>query len=260
MAPSNQRIEAVSWPGDGERLFVPLQDGRIAAIEARTGAVQYSTSNHSGATIGLEVSPDGTDLISVDTHGEFIRWSPATLVELDRFIPPPELGAANVPRDEIAFARSSSRFAAVGNDGLVLIHERASANPWRSLVADAIQLQDVAISDGDDLVAALANNNVIHVWRLDSGEKLATANLSGLWTLDPEGWNAGDGRNWRAEKLSWLAEGHTLAVSLAAGKALLIDMEDESWTSRIEGVLGNAGPTDSESTPNLVQRARRWFE
>ena len=243
---SSQRIEAVVLSADGRRLFVPLRDGRgVAGVELKGEGVRYSDGNPAAADmLGLSAVPGAPELLAVDVHGRFSLYSTQTLGRLAHFAPPADMGRG-IARDELDHSHDGKAFFAVGNDKLVLIGKGHPPTDWHALtLGDVAQIQDVAISGDDAMLAALANDNTLRVWSAPRGSAFDAVhpyleiNLAGVAVLDPEGWRGADQKWLRTEKLCWLPNGHRLAVSTAAGKAIVIDLDRGAWRRRLANLLG----------------------
>jgi len=232
----NQRIDALRWGKGGAQVYAPLYDGRIASLDPRTGLIRYSKGRHNESALGLAIAPDGT-LISSDALGQLIRWAPETLEQIGTFPDPPQLNGDRISRDGLSFTQDGKQLAVVGNDGKVLIYDLDSQAVTGILETNAVQVQDVAYSGDDALIAALTNEGQVHVWSVRSGEPFATVNLKKIQTRNPGFWPPTP-PGWRAAKIAWLADHRTLGVSTSAAKALLISFDTALWAAESDSVFG----------------------
>jgi WD40 repeat protein len=233
---SNQPINRVRWKKGGEQVFAPLYDGRVASLAPLTGLIRYSKGHHNEAALGLAIAPDGS-LISSDAIGQLIRWAPETLEQNDPFPDPSQVNRDRISRDGLSFTQDGRHLAVVGNDGKVLIYNLGTRRVTCFFETNADQLQDVAYSGDDALIAALTNKSKVHVWSVRSGEAFATINLKDIAKGNPWFWPQ-QPLSWEARNIIWLADHRTLAVSTSAGKALLINFDDARWETEIGFLFG----------------------
>jgi|GEM_PF-2913163 len=59
---------------DGGRLFLGRGDGVVQVLDAATGRERIAFTAHSGAVVGLALSPDGRRLLTSSTDGEVRAW------------------------------------------------------------------------------------------------------------------------------------------------------------------------------------------
>jgi WD40 repeat protein len=257
---TDRSIALPAWSPDATLLAVPLADGRVRLINARTGAtLSFFVGLHGPASFPA-FSPDGHSLAAGGSDGTVLVWDLATKHPLGM---PFQHGGGTV--QDVAFSPDGKTLAAASFDGTLNIYDIATHRTLHTYGIHQGVFLNVAFSpDGKTLAAAssqgailiaatterplrapLAGNTtvVLQVAFSRDGRTLATTGLDGnvilydVATSQPIGepLDAGDGGS---EAVAFTPDGQTLASSYQHGEVLFWDIDPNSWQRRACATAG----------------------
>ncbi len=163
-------VTALAVAPDGARIAAGFWDGRLAMIDAASGAARAQQA-HGGRLSGLVFLPSG-DLATVGADLRFARWSADLSL----------LASAGLPDLPNGLARSGDRLAVIFAEGaLRLFSEEGDLLPERFLSERPL----VALAATPDTVAAAAVDGAI--WLLEADTLNLRAGIEGgagpVWAL-----------------------------------------------------------------------------
>jgi len=253
--PQTDNIALPAWSPDATTLAVPLADGRVRLVSAKTGAALGQFTGLRGPAGFPAFSPDGHALAAGGADGTVLVWDVATKRPLGA---PFQDGAGAI--QDVAFSPDAKVLAVSSLDGTLKMYDVATRRALHTYdVRGGVVLVIAFSPDGKTLAAAsspdgailidTATGRLLHAplaGRSDivlavafsrDGRTLATGSIDGTVILydaatrqpigDPL--DAGDGE---AEAVAFTPDGGTLAGSYHDGQVVLWDIDPDSWQQR----------------------------
>ncbi len=167
-ADSNEqvRFDLVKWmPSEGEAdrrgwewyLLNSIQFGAERLLHGHAKPVQDIAS-----------SPDGKQLVSIDSEGMLVLWDAATGAKRGSF------QADDVEGTAVAWSPQGNQFATAGVDGTIKLWQADRLDKPRRLSQHTNRVNGMAFSPTGDRLASASDDHTAIVWNLETGESATT--------------------------------------------------------------------------------------
>jgi WD40 repeat protein len=185
-----QRIEAIAFSADGQRLLACGDKGIVQALTLRPGHRFTSLGMQSGPTVGVAFSPDGQHLGTISEGaiepkggkgpGEVAVW----VLKDKRLLH--AVRAQTRGKGQVAFTRDGKYLAfTTGDDrtapatpGEVRLLSLASGQVERALRGHLGAVSCLAVSPDGKLIAAGSRDWRVRAWEIETGEELMSLRVT----------------------------------------------------------------------------------
>ena len=198
------RLWAMTYSEDGRTILTLDMHGRIAGWDAAARPEEDAIITQGPRTMPLGFSADGATLATIDETGMLRFWDMRQRRELKSRGATLDLTGVFMRDFEIispALSPDLARLALGMVDGRVQLRHlpKQESSFWN---AHAMRIRNVAFSPDNHLLATVADDGIVKLWRVDSGDLLAEAGVPGPLAGDEY-----------AVPLVWSGDGRTLAVA-----------------------------------------------
>jgi WD40 repeat protein len=135
-------------------------------------------SGHEGAVLGVDISADGSRVVSAGEDGSVRLWRAANGGSGQI------LHSGGTSETDVAFSPDGERIAAVGDDRRVRLWDGQTGVEEKSLSGEGRQLLAVAFSADGRRFAAAGRDGVIRLWSVEGGPPVAVLRGQGARVYD----------------------------------------------------------------------------
>lgn len=160
-------VRAVLVTPDGGTLLSSAEDGRVLRWELASGALVGELLGHESTVNAMALTPGGDRLLTASDDCTIGVWDTADW----RLIGQLRGHTGYVRR---ALANAAGQVVSGSNDGTIRVWDLASFEQVRVIEGHRTAITAMTLLEGGTRVAAASTNNLLAVWDVDSGERVAT--------------------------------------------------------------------------------------
>lgn len=180
------RVRAIDYSPDGSLLATGSRDGTIRVWSAATGAeLKKFAVTDSGETLethDLKFTPDGTKLVTANSHGAAVVDAVSGKILL-RLVDPPCLSVAVSP--------DGSQFAVGRQNAIVQIYDLKTGEMRLEIAKHTAKINAVAFSPDGKLLASASSDRTVRFFETDKGLELQNlrVHFADAWSVafSPDG-------------------------------------------------------------------------
>ena len=220
---SGSTIDVARWLPDGNSLLAGLLGGEIRQWTPGQIPVAFA-ARHPDAVQGLAIDAPAGRLYSTDSFGNLWDWNLATREKLGEF---PASGEAE---DNLGLTKDGRMALAAGNGDQLFLYDLEKKQIVHQLEVGT-QTEGAAFSPDDMQIAAVDIAGKLHIWLFPSDELFAAAEVY------PKALRGEDAPPVHLDRLTWLPELSSIALSTSIGEVKLISYDVAAWRSRGQKVF-----------------------
>ena len=220
---SGSTIDVARWLPDGNSLLAGLLGGEIKEWTPGQIPVAFA-ARHPDAVQGLAIDAPAGRLYSTDSFGNLWDWNLATREKLGEF---PASGEAE---DNLGLTKDGRMALAAGNGDQLFLYDLEKKQIVHQLEVGT-QTEGAAFSPDDMQIAAVDIAGKLHIWLFPSDELFAAAEVY------PKALRGEDAPPVHLDRLTWLPELSSIALSTSIGEVKLISYDVAAWRSRGQKVF-----------------------
>src|SRR5207302_6932764 len=145
---------------DGKQLAVGGKEEQVQIFSTADGSRSFQLEGHSGAVLSLDFSSDGKQIVSGGADGTVRLWEGKKAKHVFQ---------AGAPVYAVDLAPDGKRLAAGADDGTVRVWDPRSGKLVKKIEAGQDAVLALAFSPHRTLLVAAGRDQVIRVFRTDSG-------------------------------------------------------------------------------------------
>jgi WD40 repeat protein len=153
---------------DGSTILAATEDNLLHLVDVETGSKKGSFNGHSALVAGMDFSPDGQGVVSIDVTGKLIEWDVVNQQQTKSID-----AAAIDPYSPVVFAGDGflAAYLSPTRDSIAVM-DTASWEVLREFGPEKAKLEHLAISVMGTYVAAMDESGKIIIWDTTSGAKV----------------------------------------------------------------------------------------
>jgi WD40 repeat protein len=165
---TGQQVNGLAFSGDGRRIAVALGDGTVRLLAGgSTGRRPERIAGHDGAVLGVDISRDGSRVVSAGEDGAVRLWNS------DDGTPMATLRRGGPPERDVAFSPDGSRILGVGDDRRFTVWNARTGAIERSVTVQGRELLSAAFSADSRRFATAGKDGVVQIWSAGGGPPVA---------------------------------------------------------------------------------------